>query len=128
MKTYTIGQNEDGMRLSRFVLHVTQGLPNALLYKSFRNKRIKVNGRHATPEARLATGDMVELYLNDEFFPEGRQASPKPRGPLPAYESVYEDEAIAILYKPAGVLSHADAGGDGSLLDAFTHALIQRGE
>ena len=47
------------MRLSRFVQSVTAGLPTSMLYKSFRNKRIKVNGRRAAPEDRLHEGDLV---------------------------------------------------------------------
>ena len=45
MKSFTAGKNEDGARLSRFVENVTSGMPKSLLYKAFRNKRIKVNGK-----------------------------------------------------------------------------------
>ena len=61
MKQFTAGANEDGARLSRFVESVTTGLPASLLYKSFRNKRIKVNGKRQTPDYRLCKGDVVEL-------------------------------------------------------------------
>ena len=47
---------------------VPSGLPASLLYKSFRIKRIKVNGKRQTPDYRLCKGDVVELYINDEFF------------------------------------------------------------
>ena len=45
MKQFTATANDEGVRLSRFVQSVTTGLPTSLLYKSFRNKRIKVNMR-----------------------------------------------------------------------------------
>ena len=70
MKSFTAGPNDVGARLSRFVLNVTQNLPSSVLYKGFRNKRIKVNGKRAQADYRLAEGDVVELYLNDEFFPQ----------------------------------------------------------
>ena len=44
MKQYTATANDDGVRLSRFVQSVTRDFPTSLLYKSFRNKRVKVNG------------------------------------------------------------------------------------
>ena len=53
MKSYTAGANEDGVRLSRFVQSVTANFPNSLLYKSFRNKRIKVNGKRAEADLSL---------------------------------------------------------------------------
>ena len=42
MKQYTATANDEGVRLSRFVQSVTRDFPTSLLYKSFRNKRIKV--------------------------------------------------------------------------------------
>lgn len=75
MKQFTATANDEGVRMSRFVQSVTRGLPTSLLYKSFRNKRVKVNGKRAAPEDRLRAGDLIELYINDEFFP--------PEGALP---------------------------------------------
>lgn len=78
MKQYTATANDEGVRLSRFVQSVTRNLPTSLLYKSFRNKRIKVNGKKGAPEDRIQAGDLIELYINDEFFPpEGAQARRK---------------------------------------------------
>ena len=68
MKSFTAGANDADMRLSRFVESVTNKLPTSLLYKSFRNGRIKVNGKKAKPEYRLQKGDLIELYIIDEFF------------------------------------------------------------
>ena len=62
MKQYTATANDDGVRLSRFVQSVTRDLPTSLLYKSFRNKRIKVNGKRVTiPSYRCREGDVVEV-------------------------------------------------------------------
>ena len=74
MKHFIAGKNQDGVRLSRFVQSVTKDLPTSLLYKSFRNKRIKVNGKRAEPDTRLTAGDEIELYINDEFFAEAPAA------------------------------------------------------
>lgn len=130
MKSFTAGSNEDGVRLSRFVQNVTTGLPTSLLYKSFRNKRIKVNGKKAAPEDRLAQGDLIELYINDEFFAAEPVASreTKPIRRQPSVTVIYEDDAIAALYKPAHLLCHSDRTGDANLVDAFTAYLTQKGE
>lgn len=50
MKQYTATANDEGVRLSRFVQSVTRDFPTSLLYKSFRNKRIKVNGKRVRPK------------------------------------------------------------------------------
>lgn len=129
MRQYTAGPNDDGVRLSRFVLRVTRGLPQSLLYKSFRSRRIKVNGRRAAPDTRLTAGDIIELYLNDEFFPESPTATALPSSAaLPSFEILWQDASMAVLYKPPGVLCHSDATGDATLLDAFTVHLVATGE
>ncbi len=80
MKQYTATANDDGVRLSRFVQSVTRDFPTSLLYKSFRNKRVKVNGKKAVPEYRIQAGDLIELYINDEFFPpEAQNPCRRPR-------------------------------------------------
>ena len=48
MKQFTATANDEGVRLSRFVQSVTRDLPTSLLYKSFRNKRVKVNGKNGS--------------------------------------------------------------------------------
>ena len=129
MKRFTAGPNEDGVRLSRFVEGVTHQMPRSLMYKAFRNKRIKVNGKRAEPDTRLAAGDVIELYINDEFFPAGAGLPrPKPPRRQPPVTVVYEDENFAVLYKPAHLLCHSDRTGDANLVDAFAAYLQARGE
>ena len=128
MKQFTAGENENGVRLSRFVESMTENLPRSLLYKSFRNKRIKVNGRRAEPDTRLCAGDVIELYINDEFFP-ARPAAKKPAPRRqPPVTAVYEDDSIAVLYKPAHLLCHSDRTGDANLVDAFAAQLEAQGK
>ena len=129
MKSFTAGPNENGVRLSRFVEGVTHQMPRSLMYKAFRNKRIKVNGKRAEPDTRLAEGDVIELYINDEFFPAGAGLPrPKPPRRQPPVTVVYEDENFAVLYKPAHLLCHSDRTGDANLVDAFAAYLQARGE
>lgn len=129
MKSFTAGANENGVRLSRFVEGVTKDMPRSMMYKAFRNKRIKVNGKRAEPDTRLSAGDFIELYINDEFFPVGKPAAKtaKPRR-QPPVTVVYEDENFAVLYKPAHLLCHSDRTGDANLVDAFAAYLEAKGE
>ena len=126
MKSFTAGPNENGVRLSRFVEGVTKDMPRSMMYKAFRNKRIKVNGKRAEPDTRLSAGDLIELYINDEFFPVGKPTA-KPRR-QPSVTVVYEDENFAMLYKPAHLLCHSDRTGDANLVDAFAAYLEAKGE
>ena len=129
MKKFIAGENENGVRLSRFVESVTRDMPRSLLYKSFRNKRIKVNGKRGEADTRLSSGDVIELYINDEFFPEKPVVpAKKPPRRQPPVKVIYQDENIAVLYKPAHLLCHSDRTGDVSLVELFTDYLAQKGE
>ena len=128
MKSFTAGTNEEGVRLSRFVESVTKDMPRSMMYKAFRNKRIKVNGKRAEPDTRLHQNDLIELYINDEFFPAGAAPAKKPPRRQPPVTVIYEDENIAVLYKPAHLLCHSDRTGDANLVDAFAAYLQAKGE
>ena len=128
MKKFVAGPNENDVRLSRFVESVTKGMPRSLLYKSFRNKRIKVNGKRGEADTRLKQGDVIELYINDEFFPAVSPAKSKPAlHRQPPVTVIYEDDNIAALYKPAHLLCHSDRTGDANLVDAFIAQLTAQG-
>ena len=129
MKSFTAGTNEEGVRLSRFVESVTKDMPRSMMYKAFRNKRIKVNSKRAEPDTRLHQNDLIELYINDEFFPAGAAApAKKPPRRQPPVTVIYEDGNIAVLYKPAHLLCHSDRTGDANLVDAFAAYLQAKGE
>ena len=73
MKEFTIGRNDAGQRLDRFVSKAAPLIPESLLQKTLRKKDIKINGRPAKGETRLAEGDTVRVYLPDEFFEAPRE-------------------------------------------------------
>ena len=55
MREFTIGKNDAGQRLDRFVAKNLPLLPPALLQKYIRLKRIKVNGKGSKRDVRLET-------------------------------------------------------------------------
>ena len=73
MKELTVKQNDAGQRLDRFVGKAVPLLPESLLQKYIRLKRIKLNGKGAKRETRLQLGDVLQLYINDEFFEKPRE-------------------------------------------------------
>ena len=59
MKEFTVGQNDAGQRLDRFVAKAVPLLPDSLMQKYIRLKRIKLNAKRAERSARLAAGDVI---------------------------------------------------------------------
>ena len=110
MKELTVGKNDAGQRLDRFVGKSLPLLPPALLQKYIRLKRIKVNGARAERDYRLCEGDRLQLYLNDEFFEAPSEENVYLTIANPKLHILYEDENILLLDKPAGLVVHADEG------------------
>lgn len=107
MKEFTIGRNDAGQRLDRFVSKAAPLIPESLLQKTLRKKDIKINGRPAKGEARLAEGDTVRVYLPDEFFEAPREENAWRKITAPRLDIVYEDENILLVDKKPGVLCHS---------------------
>lgn len=128
MKSFIINRNDSGQRLDKFVTKSVPLLPKTLLYKYIRIKRIKVNGKRAEISTRLQENDVVEMYINDEFF----EAAPQKYDFLKASKNlniVYEDENIILCDKKAGVLCHPDDKEyTDTLIDRIKHCLYEKGE
>ena len=108
MREITIGKNDAGQRLDRFVGKSLPLLPSALLQKYIRLKRIKCNGQRAARDQRLQEGDVLQLYINDEFFEQPREDNMFLTLFKPSLDIVYEDENIMLLNKRPGLVVHAD--------------------
>ncbi|MGN0486745.1 MAG: RluA family pseudouridine synthase [Acutalibacteraceae bacterium] len=107
MKSYTVTKNDAGQRLDKYLTKSFPNLPKSLMYKYIRLKRIKVNARRAEISTRLAEGDVIDLYISDEFF-EKKETLYDFMSASKHIDIVYEDENIILLNKKAGLLSHPD--------------------
>ena len=113
MREFTINSNDSGQRLDKFVSKTVWGLPLSLMYKFIRKKRIKVNGKRAEEKQILAEGDLVEMYIPDEFFEKKSNDDTAEFSRIkPRLDIVYEDANIILLNKAPGVLSHRGDEGD----------------
>ena len=119
MRSFTVGENDSGQRLDKFIAKAVPALPTALMYKYLRTKHIKLNGKRAEISTRLQTGDVVTLYIKDEFFAEQKKRTPDFLSAPRLTGIVYEDKNIMILNKKAGVLCHPDG-------DEYVDTLIAR--
>ncbi len=108
MRELIIGKNDAGARLDRFVSKALPLLPPALLQKYIRIKRIKVNGGRAQRDQRLTEGDVVQLYINDEFFDKPSEENMFLTLFKPQVDIVYEDENLLLVNKRPGLVVHAD--------------------
>ncbi len=105
-----VGPGEAGQRIDNFLLRTLKGVPRSHVYRLLRRGEVRINGRRARAEQRLAEGDEVRLppvrmaaedaprRVPDNLLAEVRAAV------------IHEDERILVLDKPSGLAAHGGSG------------------
>ena len=130
MKELTIGPNDAGQRLDRFLAKAVPLLPASLAQKYIRLKRIKCNGKRIDRDTRLNAGDVLQLYINDEFFDTPREDNAYLTVATPKLTIVYEDEHILLVDKRPGLAVHPHDGAEygRTLIDHIQAYIYQKRE
>ena len=130
MKEFEIGANDAGQRLDRFLAKAVPLLPASLAQKYIRLKRIKCNGKRIDRDTRLNTGDVLQLYINDEFFDKPREDNAFLTVAAPKLNIVYEDQHVLLVDKRPGLAVHPHDGAEygRTLIDHIQAYLYQKRE
>ncbi len=130
MKELTVGKNDAGQRVDRYLAKTLPLLPASLCQKYLRLKRIKLNGKRAERDARLQEGDVLTLYINDAFFETPRPENAYLAVGTPRLNVVYEDDQILLVDKKPGQAVHPHDGAEygKTLIDHIQSYLLAKGE
>ena len=106
---YQITALEANQRVDKFLKRRLKDAPVSFIYKRFRQKDVKVNGKKAKIDQILREGDLVDIYLKDALL-EKFHSEALLRPVKADFEIIYEDENILVINKPKGLLVHGDEG------------------
>ncbi len=106
MRELTVGKNDDGLKLEKFMARTFRTMPPSLIRKYIRLKCIRVNGVHGKADTVLHDGDSLKFFISDEFFE--KKSSVDYSRITPDFGVVYEDENIILMNKPAGLICQPD--------------------
>ncbi len=125
MREFLISKNDSGQRLNKFLAKAVPLLPGGLMHKYIRLKRIKRNGKRTSFDCVLCEGDLLQLYINDEFFEKADEdtAYLKAKADI---DIVYEDAHILLVNKAPGVVVHADDSGTADTLIARIQSYLYK--
>ncbi len=128
MQSVTIGSNDAGQRVDKFLQKTYHNLPVSMMYKYIRQKDIKLNGRRCQISDRLREGDVLTLYVKDEFLEKAPSVFEFMNASR-QLDIVYEDDNLLLLNKKAGLLVHPDDGEYGdTLIGRVQRYLYEKGE
>ena len=127
MKKFIINENDSGQRADKFISKALPDLPKSMMYRLFRKKDIKINGKRCDISAMLNTGDELTIYVKDDVAAEKKQDMSFLNVP-DTVSIVYEDENIIVANKTAGLDSHSGSTFSDNLVDRIKHYLYNKGE
>jgi len=104
VRTLDITADHGGQRLDNFLLTLCKGLPKSHLYKLIRSGQIRINKGRVQADYRLVAGDVLRLP------PMRLPARPQRFVPAVNFPVVFEDDALLVVDKPAGVAVHGGSG------------------
>ena len=107
MKTVVIEKNDAGQRLDKFLTKTYPNLPQSMLYKAIRKKDIKIGGKRCAVNTRLQEGDILSLYVKDEFLQKQPEQFDFLKAPV-KLKILYEDANLLLLDKQPGLIVHPD--------------------
>lgn len=129
MQEITIGTNEAGQRLDKFLAKYMKLAPKSFFYKMMRKKNITLNGKKCEGGEMLAEGDTVKLFLADETIEKFSEIKVQKiqKEKKVQLSILYEDEDILLINKSAGMLSQKAKDTDLSLVEYLTDYLMENG-
>ena len=114
-----IGEDSAGQRIDNYLMRILKGVPKSHIYRILRSGEVRVNSGRIGPDYRLQAGDLVRI-------PPIRTAQKTPvKGPSGAGfkpEILFEDEALLLINKPAGVAVHGGSGVSFGVIEALRQA------
>lgn len=107
MKEITITRTNHGQKAEKFVRKYLDGAPLSFIYKLFRIKDVKVNGKRISKDYILQENDFMQIYVTDKQLEEFSNTRLIVKSNI-NLDIVYEDKNILIVNKPSGILIHGD--------------------
>jgi 23S rRNA pseudouridine1911/1915/1917 synthase len=110
---FEVKTRSDGKRIDAYLASRYTDYSRRVIQKVIDAEAVLVNGRTVKASYRVRTGDVVSVRL-----PELSDTTPEPEN-IPI-EVVYEDEALTVVNKPAGIVTHPAKGNwRGTLVNAI---------
>lgn len=107
--TYQVSANDASQRIDKFLKRMLKDAPLSFIYRMFRQKDVKINGKKAKIDDMLEEGDVVDIYLKPVLLEQFHKDA-LVRPVKVDFGILYEDQKILITDKPRGLLVHAENG------------------
>ena len=122
MIEYIIDEDYETVRIDRFLRKHLKNINLSEIYKMLRKAKIKVNNKKVSQDYRLVLGDIVFVFLPENFKENGEEKFielEKDRKEKLKEMIVFENENLFVINKSLGDVIHKGSGHNISLLEEF---------
>ncbi len=119
MRHVEVSAEEHGQRLDKTLARLLPGVPRSHLFRLIRRGEVRVNGRRAGPEQRLASGDRLRLPPVREATADQPRSAPAALQERVERCIIHADERLLVLDKPSGIAVHGGSGLAFGIIEAL---------
>lgn len=116
----SITEADAGARLDNFLIKILKGVPKSHIHRIIRAGEVRLNKKRAKPADRLNEGDVVRIP--PVRTAEKQRPSENNAAPAREFDIVYEDDAMLVINKPAGVAVHGGSGVSFGVIEQIRRA------
>jgi 23S rRNA pseudouridine1911/1915/1917 synthase len=114
-KEFEVKQRTDGRRIDAYLASRFTDYSRSVIQRIIDAEAVHVNGRPVKASYKIRVGDLVRVWL-----PELQDNAPAPEE-IPI-DVIYEDEALTVVNKPPGMVTHPAKGNwKGTLVNALQY-------
>lgn len=126
MLEFRISEDDDGLRLDKFLRRTLPNVPTSHLFKMIRVKKVRVNGKRAKPEQHLVKDDVLSIRGDAQALRQEREHTPPPppKVDLAELHVLLEDDWLLVLDKPSGMAVHTGSGITGGTVVDLVRAYL----
>jgi 23S rRNA pseudouridine955/2504/2580 synthase len=124
VRRLTLGPEDAGQRLDKVLTRLLPLVPRSHVFRLLRKGEVRVNGKRASADQRVAEGD--ELRLPPMRVDTPPEDGKPPQRPVPTRlielieaSIVHQDERLLVIDKPAGVAVHGGSGVSFGVIEAL---------
>ena len=118
----TVAEHEAGQRLDNYLIKILKGVPKSHIHRIIRAGEVRLNKKRCKPDSRIQTGDL--LRIPPVRTAENQRSSENRAQAVPAREFtiIYEDDALLVIDKPAGIAVHGGSGVSFGVIEQIRRA------
>ena len=129
VQQHVVAAVDAAQRLDKVLARLLPAVPRTRIFRLIRKGEVRVNGKRASPEQRLAAGDKVRVPPVHERSEAAQTVATGGVARVPpaliariAAAIVHEDEKLLVLDKPSGLAVHGGSGLTYGVIEALRAA------